>query len=148
MVCLFLFRGQSIESGKDLMDKLESLRAFTKVVQHGSFSEASRRVGIPVSSVSRKIGTLEHVLQVPELDIFDGIVVATRHGLRFIDADHVGEITRNHIRATLSDAQASELAPPDGPPVYRVDALQYSGHNLHDYLGRMFGRPHWKRERD
>jgi hypothetical protein len=106
-------------------------------------------IGTPVlSSSGAKIGTLEHVLQVPELDIFDGIVVATRHGLRFISADHVAEITYTHIRASLSDAQASQLPPPDGPPVYRVDALQYSGHNLHDALGRMFGRPHWKRDHD
>ena len=84
----------------------------------------------------------------PRLDIFDGIVVATRHGLRFIDADHVAEITRSRIRARLSDAEAGQLPPPDGPPVYRVDALEYSGHNLHDYLGRIFGRPHWKREHD
>jgi hypothetical protein len=106
-------------------------------------------IGTPVLSNSgTKIGTLEHVLQVPELDIFDGIVVATRHGLRFIDADQVAEIERSHIRARLTEAQAGQLPPPDGPPVYRVDALEYSGHNLHDYLGRMFGRPHWKRERD
>ena len=106
-------------------------------------------IGTPVLSNSgTNIGTLEHVLQVPELDIFDGIVLTTGHGLRFIDADHVGEITRSHIQARLSDSEASQLPPPDGPPVYRVDALEYSGHNLHDYLGRMFGRPHWKREHD
>jgi hypothetical protein len=33
-----------------------------------------------------------------------------------------------------------------GPPVYRVDALQYSGRELRDCLGRLFGRPHWTRE--
>jgi len=106
-------------------------------------------LGTPVlSSSGTKIGTLEHVLQVPELDIFDGIVVTTKAGLRFIDADHVGEITRSHIRARLDDAEVSQLPPPSGPPVYRVDALQYSGHNLHDFIGRMFGRPHWTREHD
>ncbi len=106
-------------------------------------------LGTPVlSSSGAKIGTLEHVLQVPELDVFDGIVVATEAGLRFIDADHVGKITRSHVQARLDDAEVSQLPPPDGPPVYRVDALQYSGHNLHDYIGRMFGRPHWNREHD
>jgi hypothetical protein len=105
--------------------------------------------GTPVLSTSgAQIGTLEHVLQIPDLDIFDGIVIATHAGLRFIDADQVREITRSHIQTSLDDDQASQLPPPDGPPVYRVDALQYTGHSFHDVLGRLFRRPHWTREHD
>jgi hypothetical protein len=106
-------------------------------------------LGTPVlSSSGATIGTLEHVLQVPELDVFDGIVITTEHGLRFIDADHVGEITRIQIATTLTDAEATALPAPGGPPVYRVDALDDTGSSLHDRLGRMFGRPHWIREHD
>ncbi len=106
-------------------------------------------LGTPVVSTSgTQIGTLEHVLEVPELDVFDGFVIATSGGLRFIDADHVRRITRSQIQTDLDDAQASQLSPPGGPPVYHVDALKDSGHNLHDYLGRMFGRPHWIRDHD
>jgi hypothetical protein len=105
--------------------------------------------GTPVlSSSGKQIGTLEHVLQVPELDVFDGIVVGTDAGLRFIDADNVQRITRSQIESSLDDAQASALPPPEGPPVYRVDALEDSGTSLHDRLGRMFGRAHWIREHD
>jgi hypothetical protein len=105
--------------------------------------------GTPVlTRTGTPIGTLEHVLQVPELDIFDGIVVATAAGLRFIDADTIQEITRGHIRTSLDDAQAGQLPPPDGPPVYRVDALEDTGHSLHDVLGRLFRRPRWTREHD
>jgi hypothetical protein len=104
--------------------------------------------GTPVrSSTGRQIGTLEHVLQVPELDLFDGLVITTGAGLRFIDADQVRLITRSHIETGLDDEQGAALPAPDGPPVYRVDALADSGGNLHDVLGRFFGRPHWKRER-
>jgi hypothetical protein len=105
--------------------------------------------GTPVDSSSgRRIGTLEHVLEVPELDVFDGIVVATDDGLRFIDADRVQEITRSKIRCGLDDAEVAQLPPPDGPPVYRVDALADSGNSMHDILGRLFRRPHWIREHD
>ena len=105
--------------------------------------------GTPVlSSSGTEIGTLEHVLQVPEVDVFDGIVIATRAGLRFIDADYVQEITPTQIRCSLDDAQAAQLAPPDGAPVYRVDALNDTGHSLHDVLGRLFRRPRWIREDD
>jgi hypothetical protein len=106
-------------------------------------------IGTPVlSTAGTQIGTLEHVLQIPELDVFDGIVIATHAGLRFIDADQVGEITASHIQSRLDDGQASQLPPPDGPPVYRVDALEDAGHSFHDVLGRMFRRPHWTREHD
>jgi hypothetical protein len=106
-------------------------------------------IGTPVLSTNgAQIGTLEHVLQIPELDVFDGIVIATHAGLRFIDADEVREITRSHIQSSLDDGQASQLPPPDGPPVYRVDALADTGHSFHDVLGRLFRRPHWTREHD
>jgi hypothetical protein len=105
--------------------------------------------GTPVlSSSGTQIGTLEHVLQIPELDVFDGIVISTKAGLRFIDADNVQRITRSEILSSLDDAQASALPAPDGPPVYRVDALEDSGPSLHDKLGRMFRRGHWIREHD
>ena len=105
--------------------------------------------GTPVlSSTGTEIGTLEHVLQVAELDVFDGIVIATKDGLRFIDADDVRQITRSHIQSGLDDAQASQLPPPEGAPVYRVDALADTGQSLHDVLGRLFRRPRWIREHD
>lgn len=106
-------------------------------------------LGTPVlSRTGARIGTLEHVLEVPDLDLFDGVVVATHHGVRFIDADRVTRITRSHLETDLDDSEAAQLPAPDGPPVYHVDALQYSGHELRDFLGRWFGRPHWIREHD
>lgn len=103
--------------------------------------------GTPVlTSSGREIGTLEHVLEVPELDLFDGLVVATEWGLRFIDADQVELITVRHIRCRLGDAEAARLPPPDGTAVYRVSALDEIGDSLHERLGRMFHRPHWRRE--
>lgn len=105
--------------------------------------------GTPVlSSAGTQIGTLEHVLAVSDLDIFEGIVIATHHGLRFIDAEHIPQITTTHIQSSLDDEQAARLPPPSGPPVYKVDALADSGDSLHDVIRRLFGKPHWKRETD
>jgi len=103
--------------------------------------------GTPVlSSTGTKIGTLEHVLEVPEVDVFDGIVIATDGGQRFIDADLVLQITRSYIRAGVDDAQVSQLPLPDGPPVYRVDGVADAGPGLRARLGRFFRRPRWVRE--
>ena len=105
--------------------------------------------GTPVlSSTGQPIGTLEHVLEVPELDVFDGLVIATDDGLRFIDADHVQRISRSAIRCGISDADAAGLPAPSGPAVYRVEGLASSGRSLHETLGRFFGRPHWNRDHD
>jgi hypothetical protein len=104
--------------------------------------------GTPVlTSDGTEIGTLEHVLKVEELDLFDGIVVATKRGLRFVDADQIEVITAGYIRCTIDQAQAALLPEPDGPPVYRVDALEDTGGSLHDRLGRLFRRPHWIQEK-
>ena len=60
--------------------------------------------GTPVLTRSgTEIGTLEHVLGVPEEDLFDGLVVATEWGLRFVDASEVELITVRHVRSRLDD---------------------------------------------
>jgi len=100
-----------------------------------------------LSSTGTEIGTLEHVLEVTELDVFDGLVISTKSGLRFVDADQVERITASYIRCSMDDEQAAALPAPDGPAVYRVDALADSGSSLHDRLGRMFRRPHWTQEK-
>jgi hypothetical protein len=43
-------------------------------------------VGTDVMNIDgTSIGTVEHVLQEPDLDLFDGIVIATSAGIRFVD---------------------------------------------------------------
>jgi len=103
--------------------------------------------GSPVlTRTGKEIGTLEHVLEVPSLDLFDGIVIATDWGLRFIDADRIELITIRSIRCNLDDEEAARMKPPDGAAVYRVSVLDEIGDSLHERLGRMFRRPHWTRE--
>lgn len=102
-------------------------------------------VGTPVfSSEGTEFGTVHHVLQVPELDLFDGISVSTKHGLRFVDRDQIDEITTTMVRCSLTDIEAASLPPPNGPPVLEVDVAHDEGGSLSARLGRLFGRPHWK----
>ncbi|MGA2037553.1 MAG: hypothetical protein ABSH04_08235 [Acidimicrobiales bacterium] len=102
-------------------------------------------VGTPVlSSTGKEFGTVHHVLQLPEFDLFDGISVKTSHGLRFVDRDQITEITATMVRCSLSDAEAEALPAPEGPPVVEVDVAHDEGPSLTARLGRLFGRPHWK----
>lgn len=95
----------------------------------------------------RQFGTVEHVLQIPEEDLFDGIVTATEQGLRFVDREQIEAITTAYVRCALTDEEAAALPVPDGAPAYTVDALQDVGGSLQDLLGRMFRRPRWTQEK-
>jgi hypothetical protein len=110
----------------------------------------SHRAAVPgtpvLTQTGTEIGTLEHVLEVPEDDLFDGLVVATEWGLRFVDANQVELITVRHVRSRLDDAQAARLPPPQGTAVYRVSALDEIGDALDERLGQMFRRPHWTKD--
>lgn len=113
----------------------------------GAVSYLALTRGTPVETATgTPMGTVEHVLQVPDLDLFDGIVVATAHGLRFVDRDQIGAITTRAVHCNLSDEEASGLPAPSGPPVYRVDAFDDVGGALTARLGRLFNRGHWLKE--
>jgi DNA-binding transcriptional LysR family regulator len=57
---------------------------FARVLQHGSFSEAARRAGVPVSTVSRKITTLERQLGVRLLERTTRAVRPTETGREYL----------------------------------------------------------------
>jgi hypothetical protein len=103
--------------------------------------------GTPVqASDGVEFGTVERVLIVEEVDVFDGIVVETVEGTRFVDADQVGQIFVTYVRTTLSPEEAANLPLPDQDPVYDVDAGDDTGSSFGDRIGRMFGRGKWKQE--
>ena len=68
----------------ELHPDLNSMALFARVLQHGSFSETSRRLGIPVSSVSRKISMLEQELGVRLLERTTRTIKATEPGLELL----------------------------------------------------------------
>jgi hypothetical protein len=105
------------------------------------------RKGVPVrSSGGEEVGRVEHVLQVPDLDVFDGIVLRTAGGLRFADANQVADITDRYVMLKLPVEEAERLGRPQAPEVYQADPFEHAGDSLHDWFGRMFGRAHWKRD--
>jgi hypothetical protein len=102
-------------------------------------------VGTPVvTSTGTEFGTVHHVLQIPELDVFDGLSVKTSHGLRFVGRDQITEITTTVVRCALSDDESAALPAPNGPPVEELDLSRFEGHSLTARLNRHFGRPHWR----
>jgi hypothetical protein len=103
-------------------------------------------VGTPVlSSSGTEFGTVEHVLQIPELDLFDGLAVKSHHhGLRFVDRDQVEEITTTAVRCSVTDQEVEALPAPKGALVLHPDTAHDEGPSLTARWGRLFGREHWK----
>ncbi len=63
---------------------LNAMVLFARVLQHGSFSEAARRAGVPVSTISRKISTLERQLGVRLLERTTRAVHPTESGREYL----------------------------------------------------------------
>src|SRR5215216_5705701 len=103
--------------------------------------------GVPVrASGGEVIDAVEHVLQVPELDVFDGILLQTAAGLRFADADQVADITDPDVVLNLPSEETGRLGRPQAPAAYHADPSEHAGDSLHDWFGRTFGRGHRRRE--
>jgi len=70
--------------------------------------------GVPVwSSDEQQVGTVAQVLSAPEEDIFDGIVVATDDGPRYIEGADVREIYERGVELAVRAVVVS--VSPRGP---------------------------------
>ena len=68
-----------------------------------------------------KVGTVHRVQDNEREHIFDGIVIDTTNGKRFVDAPEVARIAERWVTLTISAAEAEELPPPGGGMRQRVD---------------------------
>jgi hypothetical protein len=93
--------------------------------------------GTPVqTSDGIHFATVEAVLVDERVSVFDGIVVQTPEGARFVDADFIGTIYTTYVCTTLSVEQAADLPQPDGSTLIDIKPSR----SISARLGRMFGR--------
>jgi DNA-binding transcriptional LysR family regulator len=81
------------------MDRFESMSAFVAVVEAGGFSAASRKLGMPLATVSRKVSELEEQLSVQLLVRSTRNVSLTENGQQYFAScrrllDELGEAER------------------------------------------------------
>jgi hypothetical protein len=88
------------------------------------------------TSDGHHFATVQAVLVDEKVSVFDGIVVQTADGTRFVDADQIGSIYTTHVRTTLSAEQAADLPQPDGSNLIDIKPTT----SMAGRLGRMFGR--------
>jgi hypothetical protein len=86
--------------------------------------------GVPVvSSEGIEIGTVYRVLDNAREHIFDGIVVRTKQGDRFVDAPEVARIAERQVTLTITFEESRSL------PGYGGAVKPVGG-----FLSRLFGR--------
>ena len=93
--------------------------------------------GTPVqTSDGTDFAVVQAVLVDELVSVFDGIVVQTAAGRRFVDADQIGSIYTTHVCTTLSSQQAADLPPPDGSSLIAIKP----GTSIAARMSRRFGR--------
>jgi hypothetical protein len=93
--------------------------------------------GTPVqTNDGDQFAIVQAVLVDERVSVFDGIVVQTAEGTRFVDADQVDSIYSTYVRTTLTAEQAANLPPPDGSTLVEIKP----GRSMTARLGRKFGR--------
>jgi sporulation protein YlmC with PRC-barrel domain len=66
--------------------------------------------GVPVhTSDGEQLGTVHEVLDNAREHIFDGIVVETKQGRRFVDAPEVARITASRVTLSIDAEEAQHL---------------------------------------
>jgi hypothetical protein len=77
--------------------------------------------GTPVySSDEQLIGEVAQVLDNKRERIFDGLVLDTPDGARFVDAPEVARTAERAVTLAITAEEAAELGPPEqGAPVFR-----------------------------
>jgi hypothetical protein len=100
------------------------------------------RRGTPVRAADGvQVGTVRRVLENTRENIFDGIVVDTSEGQRFVDAPEVARVAERWVTLTITADEVSQLSAPGGmkrrvehaPTVRRAKRL---GRNLRDRWDR------------
>lgn len=95
------------------------------------------RPGTPVRTRDgQAFATVQAVLVDERVAVFDGIVVQSAEGTRFVDADQIGSIWTSHVATTLTAEQAAALPLPEGSTLVDIKPPRSMG----ERLGRMFGR--------
>jgi DNA-binding transcriptional LysR family regulator len=109
------------------MIDVEALIIFAKVVEAGSFSEAGRRMGMPLSTMSRRVAELENALGVRLLERSTRRIRLTEIGAEILEharrgieveeavaaiASNRGAVARGTIRITVPPSLSESLIVP------------------------------------
>ena len=93
------------------------------------------------TSDGEELGHVKRVMIVREKHLFDGIVVKTAAGDRFVDAPEVDEIYENLVTLKIDAGEAAALPKPgENPAAMRVSANDFAESGVRRLWKRISGR--------
>jgi hypothetical protein len=106
---------------------------------------------VPVYAVGgEQVGTVDHVVAAPELDIFHGIVINVDGGRRFVAAEEVATLHERGVDLNITETEAAALPEPHGAaPVWHDSepGIKPSAwRHFVDRLGGHSGRDGWSED--
>ena len=117
------------------------------MADHGApISYLVLQVGTPCfTSDGEAVGTVKRILAVPDDDIYDGLILHTDDGERFIDAEHATKLYENGVVLEVGADELHHLPSPTPNPgaleVQPDDVVKHSfGEELGDKLRRAWDR--------
>ena len=97
------------------------------------------------SSDEQRLGTVKRVLAAEDKDIFDGLIVDTDDGDRFVDAPNIDGLYENAVVLTLSADDARHMPEPTpSPAVMEPTADDIAGETAGDSVAHRL-RQAWNR---
>jgi hypothetical protein len=106
---------------------------------------------VPVyAAAGELVGKVDHVVAVPEKDIFHGIVIAVGKDRRFVAAEQVASLHEHGVDLRITEAEAMALPEPHGAaPVWHDNepgAKPSGWKHLVNRMGGHAGRDGWTQE--
>jgi len=96
------------------------------------------------------VGTVDHVVAAPELDIFHGIVIRVGEGRRFVPAELISSLHEHGVDLSIGGAEAAALPEPHGAaPVWHDNepgVKPSAWKHFVNTIGGHAGRDAWTKE--
>lgn len=97
------------------------------------------------TSDGQRVGTVKRLLAIPDDDIYDGLIIDTPEGDRFVDAPHASDLYERGVVLDITADQLHHLPDPTPAPgalgVTPDDTVKHSvGEELGDLLHRAWNR--------
>jgi hypothetical protein len=102
--------------------------------------KALRRGTVVRSSDGIEIGKVRHADEIAREHLFDGIVIDTPDGKRFLDAPEVARIQERAVTATFPASEASEKLQPVGSKLAAIAGNTTTARRLKRFAGRTSDR--------
>jgi hypothetical protein len=117
------------------------------MADHGApISYLVLEVGTPCfTSDGQAVGTVKRILAVPDDDIYDGLILHTDDGERFIDAEHATKLYENGVVLDVGSDELHHLpSPTPNPAALEVQPDDVVKHSFGEELGEKLRRA-WDR---